>query len=869
MKKKAIILSMTHWDREHARPFEQFRWHLVYNVMDKLVDVLASGKLPWFTLDGQSSPVEDYLAIRPEQEEPIRRLVSEGKLLIGPLFTPPDDVLPSGEGLVRNLLLGKAIAERFGGSEMIGNNVDTFGRCAQMPQILRGFGIGRAVHARGVGDEVRGLGAPYRWRAPDGSEVLALMHYLQTTGALKEPEEEAVATLRGAVAAADSLDLPVVLIGNGGGSDGAPPQDRLPQLVDAFNEVSDDVEMSIGTLEDFFDAIEALDPAQWAVSEGEQRSGRHNVMLWGVPSARTYLKQANFAAERELFRYTEPMATMAWLLTGDEYPAPFTERALRFVLENHFHDTICGCSGDAVYHDVVRRYEHAMQICQILDERAAKRMAGVVKTQPPVEGANTLVVFNPLASGAGRYVCAKVYMPAEDDEPLAFQVLDSKGNAVASQVLEQKVRPTFQPYFWRRGLPYDKPVRELDVAFEATPPALGVAPYFVVPGDAPQASGTVSADEHHLENELVRVDIGGDGLIALTDKRSGHRFEGLCRFEDEESLCGEYYHVTAPVPDVRVAPSPKKVTVTRRGPLVASIAMEYDWALPVEAAADLHGRSAETVVCPMRVELSLWAGSPRVEIEVEFDNLARDHRLRVVFPTRLDTDGIDVESPFAVVRRPVDLPSGENWTDAPVPESPQQTFSDVSDGEVGLAVLNRGLTEIGVKRGADGVEMAVTLLRAVGWIARLHWAVAGYRIPTPEAQCAGKQRFEFALYPHAQDWLGGGVVAQTQDYAFPAVAYDPLPGKGTADSASLLAVTKGDLVVSSVKKAERCDDLVVRLWNAAPETVAAEVVFGFDVAEACVADMNEEPLEALPVAERKVSFAAGPHKIVTLRVKPA
>ena len=773
-----------------------------------------------------------------------------------------------GEGLLRNLLLGQKVAEHFGGTKKIGNNVDTFGRCAQMPQILRGFGIERAVHGRGVGADVPGMGVPYRWVAPDGSEVLAVLHYLQNTGALAEPVDDAVATLRAAVASSNPMNLPVVLIGNGGGSDGAPPQARLPELVAAFNAASDDAEMTIGTLEDYFDAIEALDPAQWAVSEGEQRSGKYNVMLWGVPSARTYLKVANFEAERELFRYAEPMAAMAWILSGDDYPAPFTEHALRPIMENHFHDTICGCSGDLVYHDAMHRFEVSRQVSQMLLERAAKRMAGVVKTQPPTPDAMPLVVFNPLPYAGTRRVRAKVYLPAQDQEAQPFHVTGPEGNPVRAQILAQRVRPFFQPYFWRRNMLSETPVRELDVVFEAKAPPVGCAGYFVTPGEGPKLGTTLKVDESGLENEFLRVDLGADGLIALTDKRTAQRYEGLNRFEDEESLCGEYYHVTGETPDVRVAPAPKRVTVTQRGPIKATVAMEYDWALPACANDDLKTRSEETVVCPMRVEVSLWADVPRVEFEVEFDNLAHDHRLRAVFPTGLETDGIDIESPFAVVRRSVDLPVDEGWLDPPCQESPQQTFTDASDGNVGLAVLNLGLPEIGARRVEGGVELGLTLLRAVGWIARLHWAVAGYRVPAPEAQCLGKQTFRYALYPHGRDWKLGGVLSHAQDYVFPAMAYDPVAGTGTQAGASLLTVAPTSMVLSACKRAEKGDDLIVRLWNAEDKAVEAKVAFGFPVEAAWIADMNEEPLEVLQVADGQISFAAGPCKIMTLRVTP-
>ena len=73
-KLTAIMISKTHWDREHSRPFEQFRWHLVYNVMDKLLDIFEN--VPGyrsFMFDGQSLGILDYLDIRQEREADIRR----------------------------------------------------------------------------------------------------------------------------------------------------------------------------------------------------------------------------------------------------------------------------------------------------------------------------------------------------------------------------------------------------------------------------------------------------------------------------------------------------------------------------------------------------------------------------------------------------------------------------------------------------------------------------------------------------------------------------------------------------------------------------------------------------------------------------
>jgi mannosylglycerate hydrolase len=861
VKKRVIMVSATHWDREHARPVEQFRWHLVYNVMDEVVRLLDDGTLPVFVLDGQVSPVEDYLAVRPDREADIQRLVQQGKLIIGPLFITPDEMLPSGECLVRNLLLGRRMCERFGPTMQVGHNHDTFGRCAQMPQILRGFGIRRALHHRGGGEDVPGWGAPFRWRAPDGSEVLAVMHVLHTTADLPDSADAAVQILRQSVAANDPCDLPIVLIGNGG--DGAPPRPRLAQAAEWFNATCDDMEMHIGTLDEYFGALEALDGHEWPLVEGELHSSRHAIILSGVASARGYIKQADLEAERALLRHAEPLCTLAWVLTGDPYPREFIKRALHSILENQFHDTICGCSGDEVYRDAVRRYAHAKQIAQVLIERATKRLAQRLNTAPPEPGAVPVLAFNPHAAISAEPTIAHLYLPADHEALQPFHVVDAAGRPVPSQVLYQSVDPPHQPYFWRRFLPHDQPVRELQIAFRPELPPLGCAAYFVAPRDAPGQTD-LSVDERGLENEFLRVEIALDGTVSLTDKRTGQTFTGLNRFEDEESLCGEYYHITSPTPHVETPPPPGRLSVTATGPLRATVRLEYEWSLPASARDDLQGRSAERVTCPLVADVSLWSGVPRVEFRVTFDNRVRDHRLRVVFPTALHADNLAVETPFAVVNRAIDLPDATGWADPPVHESAMHSFTDLSDGEKGLAVLSRGLREVAAEQTSGGTQVALTLLRAVGWIARLHPGVRGYRIPTPDAQCLGEHTFEYALYRHAGDWREGRVWEQAHRYVLPPAAFDVEPSPGDTGDVSLLSVAPSELVLSAAKQAEDGSGVVVRLWNVSGETIEGQLTFGLPIAEAWRISLAEEPIKQLDVAGNTVALSVGPHEVVTL-----
>src|SRR6266576_1770178 len=100
------LIPHTHWDREWYLPRTAFQARLV-PMLDDLMDRLASDPgYRTFLLDGQSVLLEDYLAVRPEREADVRALVKTGRLQVGPWYVLSDELIPSGEALVRNLLFG-------------------------------------------------------------------------------------------------------------------------------------------------------------------------------------------------------------------------------------------------------------------------------------------------------------------------------------------------------------------------------------------------------------------------------------------------------------------------------------------------------------------------------------------------------------------------------------------------------------------------------------------------------------------------------------------------------------------------------------------------------------------------------------------
>src|SRR5205823_10226880 len=120
-------------------------------------------------LDGQTVLVEDYLRARPERENDVRALVKTGRLQIGPWYVLADELIPSGESLIRNLLFGAADSDRLGGRLDVLYSPDAFGHPKILPSLAREFGIKFGVLWRGRGGGGGG-GEPgqdhdlYEWR---------------------------------------------------------------------------------------------------------------------------------------------------------------------------------------------------------------------------------------------------------------------------------------------------------------------------------------------------------------------------------------------------------------------------------------------------------------------------------------------------------------------------------------------------------------------------------------------------------------------------------------------------------------------------------------------------------------------------------
>ncbi len=441
-----VIVAHTHWDREWYRTFQDYRVRLV-DLIDALLDLLdARPDYRSFLLDGQTILVDDYLALRPERGEDLRRLARSGQLELGPWYVQPDETLVAGEALMRNLALGRRSAAAYGGLCECGWLPDTFGHIAQLPQILRNFDIDTLVFTRGLGDEPTTPAGAFELEAPSGHRVFALhqsggyvnggnLGHASFWGPVDPRETDfalAAQQCERLVAALDpeARGGPVALWN---GADHTPPQPDLPEIIAYLGRVFPYRSFAQNSLGGCLALLKASD-RQLPVVRGELRGSRHQPLLAGVLSARLPLKQANAAAERSLLREVEPLATLAWL-AGARYPHAAIEAAWRLILQNQCHDSICGCHIDRVSEEMLCRYRQAEDLAAALTARALRALT--VRAQPGVrDGAFRLLVLNTLPQARRQVTRATVRVPQLSED---YRVAQGEAERPA-QVLASALR---------------------------------------------------------------------------------------------------------------------------------------------------------------------------------------------------------------------------------------------------------------------------------------------------------------------------------------------------------------------------------------------------------------------------------------------
>ncbi len=813
-----------HWDREWYFTTEESRILLVNNMEEIMQRLETDPAYKYYVLDGQTAVLEDYFAIKPENKERVRDLVQAGKLIVGPWYSQTDTMQVGGESIVRNMLYGLRDCLKLGEPMKIGYLPDSFSMSSQLPMIYNGFDIDTAMFWRGCSERHGTDKTEFLWQSNDGSEVAAQVLPLGYAIGKYLPQDE-----EGLRARLDKyfpvLEKPSVtkdiLLPNG--HDQMPIQKDIFEVMDKLREVYPEREFVMSRFEEVFDRIKQ-ERDQLDTVKGEFNDGKYMRVHRTISSTRMDIKLIHAHVENKIVNILEPLASIAWSL-GFEYHHGLIEKMWKESMKNHAHDSIGCCCSDKVHAEILNRYILADDMATNLINFYKRK---IVDHMPARDGCDKLALFNLSPYDREEVINTTITIRAKE-----FKLYTDSGDAVEYFIQDQRV---IDPGKIDRQIVhygnYD-PFIEYDIQFRHTVPSMGFTTLHIE-ANSEGKHKIVEPREQILENDFYRINVNTNGTLTIFDKESRHTYDQVLRIEDGSDDGDEYDYSPSRKEWLLYSDEfPVQTEIKHEGfQSVANI--KFRMAVP-QNLQEREERSGQNGFLAFDCKVVLKQGSRRIEVRMELDNQADDHRVRVLIPTPFISESVVADNQFGLITRPtydpaMDVWEEEKWKEAPVPVYQLMNFAALENHDGGMAIMTNGLREFEVISSQGTSErdtFALTLVRGVGTLGKEELLLrpgrpSGIKIPTPDSQTRGKLVCEFSLLGFAGNHIEANVMAQAREYVTQVECYNKIPYNAMKLNVgeqnlpltySLLNKPIDGAVLSVVKKAEDTDALVVRVYN--------------------------------------------------------
>ena len=903
MKRKIHVIPHSHWDREWYFTTSRSKVYLMKDLGDVLNTLENDPEFKYFMVDAQGSLLDDYIKWRPQDKERISKLVNDGRLVIGPWYTQTDQLVISGESIVRNMYYGMKRCESFGKYMNVGYVPDSFGQSGNMPQIYRQFGIEDTLFWRGVSDDMV-KHTDYNWRGDDGSVVFTTQipfGYYIGGNIPEEPEEneefwqKECLEKAGGRSATRHIYFP-------NGFDQAPVRTNLPQLVKERNEKDPENEYVISCIEDYIKDVKSENPELEEV-QGELVIAKHMRIHKSIFSSRSDLKVMNTQIQNYVTNVMEPLLTISYNL-GNEYPHEAVAEIWKLLFENAAHDSIGSCISDTANEDVYVRYKQARDIAVNLVELHSRLIATNVKNDADM----TFTAINTLPQKRKDTVIVKTYVPGGK-----FAIIDEKGNDVDYTIIKSRDLTDYvlsQTIILDPSRKFYVPdqVLEVTMAIKANDvPALGYVQYSI---DTQKDSHKETADKKVLENKYYTIEVEENGSLTIVDKANNvtYKNQGILVENGDD---GDSFNYSPPRKDMEVFSNESKCTVKISGSDIYDQAeIHFDMVVPADLDERAEGKVSVTMLVDMTV--ALRKDSKVIDFNVKVDNKGLSHRLCVLFDSQIVSAFNYADQQFGLIKRPnyyekemklymesmnnktekkagiQELANWANdqstWQEPPISIEPTQSYVSLTDGKTGIAVIPQGVREYEV---LDDSKIRLTLFRTYGFMGKENLIyrpgrASGERIiETPAAQLLKEMEFNFGFTSYAGDINDSDIDTLAKQYNTNLEVYtyaEFLNGRlifsqreieGQNAKIHSLFETEGNLVVSAVKKAEEDDGYIIRLYNGKDhKDLDDKIKFNFDIKEAYYTNLKEEKTEEIKVENNTISVKELSHcKFVTIWVK--
>ncbi len=819
------IVPHMHWDREWYFTTEESRILLVNN-MEEIMDRLENDEnYPHYVLDGQTAILEDYFDIKPENRERVRKLVEQGKLIVGPWYTQTDELVVGGESIVRNLLYGLKDSREFGEPMMIGYLPDSFGQSEKLPQILNGFDIKRAIFWRGASERHGTSKNNFHWQSNSEGEVFVhLMPLGYAIGKYLPVEEQALRTRmskympvleKGAVNEA-------ILVSNG--HDQMPLQQNIYDVMGSLKSIYPDKEFFLSKFENVFDDVEKVPNLD--TIKGELLDGKYMRVHRSIFSSRADLKSSNTRIENKITNILEPLASLAYKF-GEEYHEGLIEAIWKEIMKNHAHDSIGCCCSDIVHIDIENRFHLAENKTDELIKFYKRRLVDAMSQEKTLD---KLTAFNLLPYERCGVIEGEIITKMKN-----FDLIDGDGKVYEFEVLSTEIVDAglIDRQIVHYG-DYD-PFVKYTVAIYDTLPAMGFKTYLINEKDGKLEATSKSYGT--AENEFYSIKVNSNGSLDITDKLTGKTFSEVLLIEDG-SDDGDGYDFSPLADDfIITSKDAKAVSNIYSTENKTVIEIEYTMSVP----KDLDSRKAKIIDGEFDIKLSITIkkACKTMEINVIINNKVKDHRVRVLVPNGISSNFSLSDNQFGEIARPVydsamDVWEKEKWNERPDSIYPFLSFVK-TDAQNGLGVLSNSVREYEII-GQSYDTIAITLFRSVGFLGkeemlRRPGRPSGIKMPTPDSQLLGVQKFDIAITTDTEN-----LARVAKEYTTPVVTYNKMPynamklndAKYTVPyNYSFFTEQSKDFVLSAFKKPQGAEGFILRGF----QTVKSKLETTFNIAD--------------------------------------
>ena len=830
------IIPHTHWDREWYFTTSRSKIYSL-NHFKEIFDVLENNKnFSHFLLDAQLSIIDDYLEFHPYDEDRIKKLVREGKLIIGPWYTQTDQMVISGESIIRNLYYGIERAKDFGAYMKTGYMPDSFGQSAQMPQLLNGFNIKYNTFKRGLGDSHYPKNEFY-WESPDGSRVFNM--YLDRYGNFVyfTSETDSLNNLMAKLKEETDRRSLIGTLTLYNGEDQRPVRKNLPEIVEKLNELNPDSNFYISTIDNVMEKAEN-NGFHYDTVKGEMTSGQFSRVHKSIYSTRADLKIKNNKNENLIVNISEPLSSIAYK-SGFEYENRVFEKVWKLMSENAAHDSIGMCNSDETNNSIEYRNDTVKSLMDNLNDLKMREIGSAI----PEKDIFQFQVYNFLPYRRSGVLKTEIFTPFTDVE-----IYDTDGNIYKTKVLkteklEERIKNKMKsevgfntndnPRWIKENAEIYK--TELLIYLKDMLP-LGYRTLFMRKKELVDKVYECITEVNEIENEILNVRVQKNGSIIIKDKKNNLKKEGFLIFEDSGDA-GDTYDYSEPYND-RILTSENseiKIFETEKNSLLNKIKYSVKMNIPHNLTS--REQEQDNIQIEFFVTLSLEKDSSLLKVDIEVENKAIEHRVRVLFKTGIESVESIADQQFGTIRRPVYLSEVENWrkngwNEKPRTIEPMQSFVSLANEHENVSIITDCVREYQII-GEKLDTIALTLFRSTPEMGKAELKDRPGRASgmanweTPDAQLLKNLKFNFAIFIGKEGYSASKISNMSKEYLTPFYYYQAAEFKNVdifflmnkpeiqnvPFDFSMFSSENRNCVLSTVKKAEKEDALIIRIYN--------------------------------------------------------